>query len=131
MILNTDLMCPEELDKITYFQPFLGIFSVVSALARPPRPICQPMSAFALPPLIGFKAICIPLVAEVFVFPTFQSPHDVALIFRTCQLHTSWEFQHENGGSECPAAWHGQMHWQVRKYPEKYQTRRIIDTGIL
>ena len=59
------------------------------------------------------------LVAEVFVFPILQSPHDVALIFRTCQLHTALEFQHENGGSEHPAAWHGQMHWQGGKHPGK------------
>ena len=50
--------------------------------------------------LIGFKAICIVLVAEVFVFPILQSPHDVALFFRTCQLHTAGEFLHDNGGSE-------------------------------
>ena len=42
--------------------------------------------------LIGFKVICIALVAEVFVFPILQSPHDVALIFRTCQLHTAENF---------------------------------------
>ena len=57
--------------------------------------------------LIGFKAIGIALVAEVFVFPILQSPHDVALIFRTCPLHTAWEFPQENGGSELLAAWHG------------------------
>ena len=32
--------------------------------------------------LIGFKAICIHLVGEVFVFPILHSPHDVALINR-------------------------------------------------
>ena len=37
---------------------------------------------------------------QVFIFPILQSPHDVALIFRTCQLHTAWELLHENGGSE-------------------------------
>ena len=58
--------------------------------------------------LIGFKAIGIALVAEVFVFPILQSPHDVAMIFRTCQLHTGWELLHENYGNECLAAWHGQ-----------------------
>ena len=58
------------------------------------------------PRLIGFKAICKALVDKVFMFPILQSPHDVALIFRTCQLHTDWEFLHENGGSERPAAWH-------------------------
>ena len=46
------------------------------------------------------------LVANIFVFPILQSPHNVALIFRTCQLHTAWEFLHSNGGSERPAAWH-------------------------
>ena len=56
---------------------------------------------------IGFKAINnIALVAEVFVFPLLQSPHDVARIFRTCQLHTAWDFLHENGGSERQAACH-------------------------
>ena len=44
--------------------------------------------------LIGFKAICIPLVGEVIVFPILQSPPDERLIFRTCQLHTAWEFLH-------------------------------------
>ena len=34
------------------------------------------------------------------MFPILQSPHDVALIFRKCQLHTTWEFLLENGGSE-------------------------------
>ena len=79
--------------------------------------------------LIGFKALCIALVADVFVFPILQSPPDVALIFRTCQLQTACEFLHENGGSERLAAWHGQLlHWQDRQQPEKYQTRRFIDT---
>ena len=32
--------------------------------------------------LIGFKAIFIPLVGKVFIFPILQSPHDVALIFQ-------------------------------------------------
>ena len=56
--------------------------------------------------LIGFKAICIPLVGEVFVFPILQSPPDERLFFRTCQLHTAWELLHENGGNERQAAWH-------------------------
>ena len=60
----------------------------------------------ALPPLIGFEAICIPLVGKVFVFPILQSPHDVAVIFRTCQLHTAWELLHESGGSEHLTACH-------------------------
>ena len=59
--------------------------------------------------MIGFKAICIALVAEVFLFPILQSPHDVALILPTCQLHAAWEFLHDNGGNERPAAWHGQL----------------------
>ena len=50
--------------------------------------------------LIGFKAIRIPLVGKVFVFSILQSPHDVALILRTCQFHTAWELLHENGGNE-------------------------------
>ena len=33
----------------------------------------------------------------------------MALIFRTCQLHTAWELLHENGGNERQAAWH---HWR-------------------
>ena len=44
--------------------------------------------------LIGFKAICIPLVGEVIVFPILQSPPDERLIFWTCQLHTAWKFLH-------------------------------------
>ena len=60
--------------------------------------------------LIGFKAICIPLVGEVIVFPILQSPPDERLIFRTCQLHTAWEFLHGNGGSERPAPWHAFVH---------------------
>ena len=79
--------------------------------------------------LIGFQAICIALVAEVFVFPIRQSPHDVALIFRICQLHKAREFLHENGGSEGPAAWHGQLqHWQGRIIPNK---KIYIDKGVL
>ena len=56
--------------------------------------------------LIGFKAIYIPLEGKVFVFPILQYPHDVALIFRTCQIHTAWEILHENGGNELQVAWH-------------------------
>ena len=74
------------------------------------------------------------------MFPILQSHCDVALIFRKCQLHTAWEFLHENDGSERPAAWHhspnqtkpnlwywivvanawhGQLqHWQGRQHPE-------------
>ena len=70
----------------------------LAALNRPSSRCCDT--------LIGFKSICIALVAKVIVFPMLQLPHDVAMIFWTCQLHTAWEFLHENGGSECPAAWH-------------------------
>ena len=56
--------------------------------------------------LIGFKAVCIALVAKVFMSPILNSPHDMALIFRTYQLHTAWELLHENGGNERQAAWH-------------------------
>ena len=48
------------------------------------------------------------------MFPILQSPPDMALNFRTCQLHTAWELLHENGGNERQAAWHGQLHWQGR-----------------
>jgi hypothetical protein len=41
------------------------------------------------------------------------------------------ELLNENGGNERQAAWHGQLHWQGRQHPGKYQTRRFIDTGIL
>ena len=47
---------------------------------------------------------------QVIAFSILQSPHDVALIFRTCQLHTAWELLYENGGNErslgvvCPAS---------------------------
>ena len=51
----------------------------------------------------------IALVVKVFVFPILQYPHDVPLIFWTCQLHTAWDFLHGNGGSERQAAWHGQL----------------------
>ena len=47
-------------------------------------------------------------------------PHDVALIFRTCQLHTAWELLHENGGNKRQAAWHGQLHWPGRQHQGKY-----------
>ena len=78
--------------------------------------------------LIGFKAVCIALVAKVFMSPILNSPHDMALIFRTYQLHTAWEFLHGNGGSEHPATWQGQLlHWQGRQHPEKYHTRRFIN----
>ena len=59
--------------------------------------------------------------------PILKSPHDVALI----QLHTAWELLHGIGGSEHLAAWHGQLHWQGRQHPGKYQTRGFIDTGIV
>ena len=66
------------------------------------------------------------------MFPILQSQHGVALILWTCQLHTAWELLHGNVGSEHQAAWHGQLlHWQGRQHPEKYQTRRFIDTGIM
>ena len=78
------------------------------------------------------------MVAKVFVFPILQSPHDVALIFWTGQLHTAWEFLHGNGGSERPAAWHG--HWATaalagrttpRKIPNKkiYRYRNNVKEG--
>jgi hypothetical protein len=34
------------------------------------------------------------------VFQILQSPPDVAQIFWTCQLHTTWQLLHHNGGSE-------------------------------
>ena len=68
--------------------------------------------------LIGLKAICIALAAEVYMFPILRSPYDVALIFRTCQLHTAWQFLHEISGSEHPSTWHGKLlHWQDRQHP--------------
>ena len=77
--------------------------------------------------LIGFKVICIPLVGKVLAFPILQSPRDVALIFRTCQLHTAWELLHGNGGSERPAAWHGQLlHWQDRQHPENTKQEDLL-----
>ena len=65
--------------------------------------------------ILGCQDICV---------SNFPVCLDVALIFRTCQLHTAWEFQR-------PAAWHGQIHWQGRKTPRKIPNRKIIDTGIL
>ena len=65
------------------------------------------------------------------MFPILMSPQHVALIFQTCQLHTVWELLHENGGSERPAAWHGQLHWQGRQHQGKHQSRGLINTGIL
>ena len=61
-----------------------------------------------LPPVanVVIQVIYITCSCQVFVFPILQSPHDVALIFRTCQLHTAWELLHENGGNERQAAWH-------------------------
>ena len=41
-----------------------------------------------LPLLIGFNAICIALVAQVFMFSIIYFPHDVALTFHTCPVHT-------------------------------------------
>ena len=73
--------------------------------------------------MIGFKAICIALVAEVFVFPNLQSPHDAALIFRTCQLHNAWEFLHENGGSE-------RMEWETEALARQRTPRIIPHTKI-
>ena len=55
----------------------------------------------------------------------------MALIFRTYQLHTALELLHENGGSERQAHWHGQLYWQGRQHPGKYQTVGYIATGIL
>ena len=64
---------------------------------------------------------------QVFVFPILQSPHNVALIFRTCQLHTAWELLHENGGSERQAARPGQLHWQGRLHPRRKRRRKKED----
>ena len=75
----------------------------LNVLNYPIFPTYYICSTFAL---IGFKAICIPLVDEVFMFTILQSLHDVALIFRTCQLHTAWKLLHENGGNERQAG-HG------------------------
>ena len=80
--------------------------------------------------LIGFKAICIPLVGEVIVFPILQSPPDERLIFRKCQLHTAWEFLHYNGGSEHLRAWHGQLHWQENTEQEVIVIQEDCERGI-
>ena len=64
-------------------------------------------------------------------FSILQSPHNVALIFRTCQLHTAWELLTENGSNERQAAWHGKLHWQGIQHPRKYKSIRFIDTEIL
>ena len=65
-------------------------------------------------PNVVIQVIYITCSCQVFVFPILQSPPDMALNFRTCQLHTAWELLHENGGNERQAAWHRQLHWQGR-----------------
>ena len=79
---------------------------------------------------VGMQVIFIACSWQVSIIPILQSPHDVALIFRTCHLHTAWELLHENGGSEHQAGWYGQLHWKGRQNPGNYQTRRLIDSGI-
>ena len=32
---------------------------------------------------------------------------------------------------DAPECWHGQLHWQGRQHPGKYQTRQFIDTRLL
>ena len=60
------------------------------------------MHFFALrtKPNVVIQVIYITCSCQVFVFPILQSPPDMALNFRTCQLHTAWELLHENGGNE-------------------------------
>ena len=68
-----------------------------------------------LPPAnVVIQVIYIPCSWQVFVFSILQSSHYVALIFRTCQLHTVLGFLQKRGGSERPAAWQGKLHWQGR-----------------
>ena len=63
---------------------------------------------------------------QVFVFPILQSPHDVVLIFRTCQPHTAWKLLHENGGNERQAALHWKLHWPGREHPgKKYRVTKV------
>ena len=47
----------EELKKKPICMVFLIILSVMSLVVRTPAPLCQPMSAFALPPLPFLSAI--------------------------------------------------------------------------
>ena len=95
------------------------------------------MGIWRYPPryLIGFKGICIPLVAEVIVFPIFVSPLVMERIFRTCRVYPAWELLQKNGGSEPPAAWHGQspnlperhtLHWNLGE-KTRHNTKMVKD----
>ena len=96
--------------------------------------------------LIGFKAMCIPLVIKVLLFLIHVSPLDVPWYFWTCRVHTAWEFLHKNGGSDHTSRWlsicaklnpyckdwwlwHRQLHLQGRKHPGKYWTGNILLQG--
>ena len=63
----------------------------------------------SLPPNVVIQVTYIACSWQFFKIPILQSPHDVALITRTCQLHTALELLHENGGSEHQAAWHVEL----------------------
>ena len=67
---------------------------------------CLGVQCSSLKSNVVIQVIYITCSCQVFVFPILHSPHDVALIFRTCQLYTAWELLHENGGNERQAAWH-------------------------
>ena len=54
-----------------------------------------------------------------------QSPPDVALIFRTYQLHTAWELLYENGSRERQAAWRGQLHWRADNTQKTIKQKKL------
>ena len=62
------------------------------------------------------------------MFPFLQSPHDVALIFRTCQLHTAWELLHQNGGNERQAAWYD---FELIMTAGMIDVERALDYGLI
>ena len=61
---------------------------------------------------IEIQVIYITCSWQGFVFPILQSSPDVAQIFWTCQLHTTWQLLHHNGGSEHPAVSWGWIIWK-------------------
>ena len=69
------------------------------------------------------------------MFPILVYPLDMERIFRTCRVYHAWELLHMNGGSEPPAAWHGQspnlperhtLHWNLGEIT-RHNTKMVKD----
>ena len=80
-------------------------------LALPPLPLLLLLlisSKLPLPKCSDTGHIYMTCSWQVIVFPILVSPLCMERIFWTCRVYSAWELLHQNGGSERPAAWHGQ-----------------------